>query len=121
MTRHARTRGGELRRWLGERATAEYLYGFTMTAGNLAALPHPDELGIWAEDGTDIAFLLEYDTGTAHLPQLTGKLERYAHLAAETRTPRRCGCPCCSASPPHAGNNQPAAHWPPACTQTTCR
>jgi hypothetical protein len=93
LTRHARTIGGELRRWLGERATAEYLYGFTMTPGNLTALPHPDGLGIWAEDGTDIAFLLEYDTGTEHLPQLTGKLDSYAHLTAETQTAKAMRLP----------------------------
>jgi hypothetical protein len=43
--------------------------------------PRPDGLGVWAQDGTDIAFLLEYDTGTEHLPQLVGKLTGYAEQA----------------------------------------
>ncbi len=34
--------------------------------------PHPDGLGIWAEGGRDIVFLLEYDTGSEHLPRLAG-------------------------------------------------
>jgi hypothetical protein len=50
--------------------------------GVLEVSPHPDGLGIWAEAGTDIVFLLEYDTGSEHLPQLAGKLDRYAHLAS---------------------------------------
>jgi Replication-relaxation len=33
------------------------------------------------EGGRDIAFLLEYDTGSEHLPQLAGKLLGYADLA----------------------------------------
>jgi hypothetical protein len=82
LAAHARAGGGELRQWKGERATAEYLYDQAqMAAWELEVSPHPDGLGIWAEAGTDIVFLLEYDTGSEHLPQLAGKLDRYAHLA----------------------------------------
>jgi hypothetical protein len=45
-------------------------------------LPHPDGLGTWAEDGSEVTFLLEYDTGTENLPRLTGKLAGYGHLAS---------------------------------------
>ena len=83
LTAHARIGGGELRQWQGERATAEYLYDQAwMGARVLEVSPHPDGLGIWAENSTDIVFLLEYDTGSEHLPQLAGKLDRYAHLAS---------------------------------------
>jgi hypothetical protein len=36
---------------------------------------------VWTEGVRDIAFLLEYDTGSEHLPQLTDKLHGYADLA----------------------------------------
>jgi hypothetical protein len=45
-------------------------------------LPHPDGLGTWAEDGTEVVFALEYDTGSEHLPQLAAKLAGYGELAA---------------------------------------
>jgi len=77
LARHARCGGGELRAWRSERETAEYLYQSTWDAEHE---PHPDGLGIWAEDGRDIVFLLEYDTvtGSEHLPQLADKLPGYA-------------------------------------------
>ena len=45
-------------------------------------MPRPDGAGTWAEDGQANSFLLEYDTGTEHLPVLAGKLEGYHVLAA---------------------------------------
>jgi hypothetical protein len=78
--RQARDGGGELRRWFSERETGEYLYQYR----RFDSSPHPDGMGVWAEDGRDIAFLLEYDTGTEHLPQLAGKLPGYAGLARTT-------------------------------------
>jgi hypothetical protein len=70
LARHAREHGGgELLRWDGEGEASDYLYARSRELG-----PRPDGLGVWAQDGTDIAFLLEYDTGTEHLPQLVGKL-----------------------------------------------
>lgn len=77
LARHAREHGGELRLWDSERETAEFLYQYSGPDPR----PHPDGLGIWAEDGRDIAFLLEYDTGTEHLPQLARKLPGYADQA----------------------------------------
>jgi protein involved in plasmid replication-relaxation len=77
LARHARDGGGELRRWDSERDTADFLYNSIRVGSS----PHPDGMGIWAEGDRDIAFLLEYDTGTEHLPQLMGKLPDYADLA----------------------------------------
>jgi hypothetical protein len=82
LRRHARQHGGgDLREWLSERESAEYLLGYSSWKARNE--PHPDGLGIWAEDGTDIVFLLEYDTGTEHLPQLAGKLPGYAQRAGQ--------------------------------------
>jgi len=81
LAAHARTGGGELQRWDGEITAAEFLYDMSMRPWDLDARPHPDGLGIWAEGGRDIVFLLEYDTGTEHLLQLAGKLHGYAEMA----------------------------------------
>ena len=79
LARHAREHGGgELRAWVSEQQTADYLYSGTWVTGHE---PHPDGLGIWAEDGRDIVFLLEFDTGTEHLRQLADKLAGYAERA----------------------------------------
>jgi hypothetical protein len=79
LARHARTHGGgELLRWDSERETAEFLYFHNPGTDSS---PHPDGFGIWAEDDRDIAFMLEYDTGTEHLPQLASKLLGYAEHA----------------------------------------
>jgi hypothetical protein len=79
LARHAREHGGgELLRWDSERETGEFLY--LHRAGDDSS-PHPDGLGIWAEDSRDVCLLLEYDTGTEHLPQLTDKLHGYAEHA----------------------------------------
>jgi Replication-relaxation len=48
----------------------------------LGGPPRPDGLGTWAEHGQQVTFLLEYDTGSEHLAQLTGKLAGYGRLAA---------------------------------------
>jgi DNA-binding CsgD family transcriptional regulator len=75
LARHAcENGGGKLLKWDGEGEASDYLY-----ARELA--PRPDGLGVWAQDGTDIAFLLEYDNGTEHLPQLTAKVHGYAEHA----------------------------------------
>jgi Replication-relaxation len=55
---------------------SDYLYARSRELG-----PRPDGLGVWPQDGTDIAFLLEYDTCAEHLPQLTAKLNGYAEHA----------------------------------------
>ncbi len=77
LARHAREHAAELQ-WKTEQEAAEHLY---LTRWDAESRPHPDGMGIWAEDGTDIVFFLEYDTGTEHLPQLTGKLPGYAEMA----------------------------------------
>jgi hypothetical protein len=76
LARHARTSGGTLTQWWGEQATAAWLDRTYVSGGVLAV--HPDGLGVWAQDSTDLAFVLEYDTGTEHLSQLTAKLDGYA-------------------------------------------
>jgi hypothetical protein len=86
LARHARTSGGDLRRWLGEGAAADYMAGLTRYVSMLNELPHPDGLGIWAEGGSEVVFALEHDTGTEHLPQLAAKLAGYGELAALVRT-----------------------------------
>ncbi len=77
----ARPGGGELRTWLSDRHTEEFFYELPISLSALASLPQPDGLGIWAEGGREIAFMLEYDTGSEHLAQLAGKLDSYAKLA----------------------------------------
>jgi Replication-relaxation len=80
LVRHSREHGGGgLLRWDSERETAAYLDHYPGTGTD--AGPYPDGLGIWAEEDRDIAFLVEFDTGTEHLPQLTGKLTGYAEKA----------------------------------------
>jgi len=79
LARHARQHGGgELQSWLSEQEVTERMYLSTWDAEHS---PHPDGLGIWAEGDRDICFLLEYDTGTEHLPQLADKLPGYAENA----------------------------------------
>jgi Replication-relaxation len=77
----ARRGGGELRTWLSDRHTAEFLYDLPISLSALASLPQPDGLAVWAEDGREIAFMLEYDTGSEYLAQPAGKLDSYARLA----------------------------------------
>ncbi len=78
---HARRGGGELRTWLTESHTTEFFYQYPISLSALASLPQPDGIGVWAERGREIAFMLEYDTGSEHLAQLAGKLDGYARLA----------------------------------------
>lgn len=82
LARDAREHGGELREWLNEADTAARYEDAPIRHDDRARLPHPDGAGTWAEDGRVVSFLLEYDTGTEHLPVLTGKLDGYQVLAA---------------------------------------
>lgn len=41
-----------------------------------------DGYGCWREHGRRVDFFLEHDTGSEHLPQLAGKLDIYAEVAA---------------------------------------
>lgn len=83
LAARARTAGfaTELRQWLSETAAATWLQG--QAAARLAweDPPRPDALGCWAEHGEQVTFMLEYDTGSEHLPQLAGKLAGYGRLA----------------------------------------
>jgi Replication-relaxation len=81
LAAHARQGAGELRTWLTGSHTTEFFYQYPISLSALASLPHPDGAGVWADSGREIAFMLEYDTGSEHLAQLTGKLDSYARLA----------------------------------------
>jgi hypothetical protein len=88
----AREHGGELREWLNEAGTAARCQAAAMRFDDQYRMPHPDGAGIWAEDGRATSFLLEYDTGTEHLPVLAGKLEGY-HVLAENLAWHGQPCP----------------------------
>ncbi|MFF0861412.1 replication-relaxation family protein [Nonomuraea sp. NPDC003560] len=64
-----------LRAWLSERQCAQIW-------GDLA---RPDAYGCWAENGRQIDFFLEHDTGSMTLAKVTGKLASYSDLADATR------------------------------------
>jgi Replication-relaxation len=82
LARHAREHGGQLAEWLNEADTAARCQQAAVRSDDRARLPRPDGAGTWAEDGRVTSFLLEYDTGTEHLPVLAAKLDGYQVLAA---------------------------------------
>jgi hypothetical protein len=82
LAAHAREHGGELREWLNETEAAAHIVRDLLVGGIWDRLPRPDGAGTWAEDGRAVSFLLEYDTGTEHLPVLAAKLDGYALLAS---------------------------------------
>ena len=83
LAAHARHGGGELRDWLNETgAAARYEQRAVVNSGDRWRLPHPDGAATWVQDGREVTFWLEYDTGTEHLPVLAGKLDGYRVLAA---------------------------------------
>lgn len=70
---HARTHPGTaLLDWWSERRCAEQ-YG---------ELVRPDGYGVFAEDGRQVEFFIEYDTGSEPLGRLAAKLPGYGELAA---------------------------------------
>jgi hypothetical protein len=84
LAAHARQSGDrtELRERLNETATAAWLLVRVQVASYPRdGLPHPEGLGTWADHGQQATFMLEYDSGSEHLPQLAGKLTAYGHLA----------------------------------------
>ena len=90
LAAHTRSGDGELRLWLGEAEATGYHDPF-VPALSRGQGPRPDGLGAWAEDGREVTFFLEHDTGTEHLPRLEGKLPGYARLAeALARYGRAC-------------------------------
>ncbi len=71
---YARThRQARLRRWWSERGTA----------GAFGQRIHPDGHGVWADDGQETGFHLEYDRGTEPIGKLTAKLASHRRLCAE--------------------------------------
>jgi len=81
LAAQARQCAGELRTWLTESHTAELFYQYPISLSALASLPQPDGAGVWADGCREIAFMLEYDTGSEHQAQLAAKLDGYARLA----------------------------------------
>ncbi len=47
----------------------------------------PDGYGVWSDNRTSLAFLVEYDNGTERLDRLASKLDGYAKLAAAAGHP----------------------------------
>jgi len=82
LARHAREHGGELAEWLNEAETVTSFNHSTGWADLHSRFPHPDGAGTWAQDGRQVRFLLEHDTGSENLPALTGKLDGYQALAS---------------------------------------
>jgi hypothetical protein len=82
--------------------------------------PQPDGLGVWAEAGRETVFVLEYDTGSEHLPKLTAKLPGYARLAETMARLGHTFPRCCSVSPASAARHPPAGRSPPATTPPRC-
>ena len=73
--------GRALVSWWSERRCAEH-YG---------ELVRPDAQGAWAEEGHQVGFFVEHDTGTEALARLAAKLAGYAELAA-AGGPRQTVC-----------------------------
>lgn len=68
---------------LGERAVTAWWHE-TRCARLWGDLARPDAYARWRENGTEIEFFLEYDTGTEPLTRVAGKLHDYHRLAAAT-------------------------------------
>jgi len=88
LAAHARQADSDcgLRVWLNETDAHEWLFEQVLATYDHRDLPNPDGLGTWAQDGLKVTFLLEYDNGSEHLPQLTGKLGGYGGLAKAMAT-----------------------------------
>jgi hypothetical protein len=50
-------------------------------AAEWGELVRPDAYGIWEQDGRQVEFFLEHDTGTEALPRVAAKLDGYRDLA----------------------------------------
>ncbi|MET8004251.1 replication-relaxation family protein [Nonomuraea glycinis] len=76
LHQHARraTSGAQVKEWWSERRCAK-LWG---------DLARPDAYGRWAENGREIDFFLEHDTGSETRSKVAAKLTDYANLADAT-------------------------------------
>lgn len=87
---HARTRPGcELARWWSARQCLQMgaFAGEDADVTERTYIPksRPDGHGIWIEDGSEVPFLLEYDTGTERpLSRLVDKIDGYEDFARVT-------------------------------------
>jgi hypothetical protein len=81
LAAEARHGGGDLRAWLNEAEASAHGRDRLPLRLFDTRLPNPDGMGTWAEGGREVRFLLEFDTGSEHLPRLVGKLEDYGRLA----------------------------------------
>jgi hypothetical protein len=82
LAKQAREGGGELAEWLNEAETVTSFNHASAWADIRSRFPNPDGAGTWAQDGRQVRFLLEYDTGSESLAVLTGKLDGYQALAS---------------------------------------
>jgi hypothetical protein len=115
LARHAREDGGELAEWLNEAETVTGFDDLTGWADIRSRFPNPDGAGTWAQDGRQVRFLLEYDTGSESLAVLSGKLDGYQALAEAAATRNNQACPVvlfCFASPRRAASSLPAVRSP---------
>jgi hypothetical protein len=119
LAAHARkaAAGTELRLWLGETTATGWLQGRAAARLAWEGPPRPDGLGIWAEHGQQVTFLLEYDTGSEHLAQLTGKLTGYGRLAAAMAEVDHA-CPLLLFCFPGPGREQAARHALAGCSDS---
>jgi len=78
LLRSARTRPRcALEEWWSERRCAR----------EWGEVVRPDGYGVWSDNRTSLAFLVEYDNGTERLDRLASKLDGYAKLAAAAGHP----------------------------------
>lgn len=82
LVKDARENGGELAEWLNEAETVLSFDRASAWSDVRSRFPNPDGSGTWAQDGHQVRFLLEYDTGTENLLVLAGKLDGYQALAS---------------------------------------
>ena len=82
LAKQARDGGGELAEWLNEAETVTSFNHASAWSDLRSRFPNPDGAGTWAQDGRQVRFLLEYDTGTENLSVLAGKLDGYQALAS---------------------------------------
>ena len=73
LAAEARQGRGRLAEWMTEAESARWSEGVV----------RPDGLGVWAEDGREVEFFLEYDRGTETLARLAAKLDGYRRFEEE--------------------------------------